>query len=318
MSESGRRKIVLPGGSGFLGRTLASWFTAKGDQVVVLSRGKIGMDHAKVVQWDARTPGPWTEELEGADAVINLAGRSVNCRYTARNRDLMMRSRTESTSVLGEAIANCAEPPPFWANSSTATIYRHRYDAPNDEETGLYGSEPEAKDAYSIKVATAWEESFLKAFQTHGLSETRGVLLRMAMVIGAEPGGVFHVLRRLTKLGMGGQMGHGRQYVSWLHAVDLCRSIEWLMETCDAEGIYNLAAPHPVPNAEMMKTFRREFHRPVGLPAPKWMLEVGAFFMRTETELILKSRRVEPKRLLDEGFEFAYPRLEDALKDLAG
>ena len=311
------RKIVLPGGSGFLGRTLAKWFCDKGDDVVILSRSPVSIPHGRVTVWDARTLGDWARELDGAHAVINLTGRSVNCRYTRANRRQMMHSRTDSTRILGKAMATCVRPPEFWANSSTATIYRHRFDTANDEKTGLYGAEPEAKDAYSLEVATAWEASFHEAYREHGLDETRGVLLRTAMVIGAEKGGVFQVLRRLTKLGLGGKMASGEQYVSWLHALDFCRITEWLMDNEKATGVYNLTAPNPVTNQEMMAMFREQFRRPIGLPATRWMLEIGAFMMRTETELILKSRRVVPKRLIDEGYRFAFSELPVALRDLA-
>lgn len=306
-----RNKIILAGGSGFLGRTLAKWLAARGCDVVVLSRRSDDLPAAKTVAWDARSLGGWTAELDGAAALVNLAGRSVNCRYTARNRRQMMDSRVLSTRVLGEAIARCANPPGVWLNSSTATIYKHTYGPPHDE-SGVIEATPEAKDEFSIEVARAWEREF-DAAEVPG---TRKVTLRTAMVFGNEPGGVYEVLRRLARYGLGGKMGHGRQGVSWIHADDFCRAIEWLIDNRNASGIYNLCAPNPLTNAEMMATLRRAFGMPVGLPAPRPMLEVGAFLLRTETELIIKSRRVAPARLVAEGFSFNFPDLPSAVADL--
>jgi len=310
------RTIVIPGGSGFLGRTLAKWFSKQGDQVIILSRTDQAIENARVVLWDAKSLGPWTKELEASDLIINLTGRSVNCRYNNENQAQMINSRVDSTLVLGKAIAQCNTPPPVWMNSSTATIYRHRYDAPNDEFNGLYGSEKEAKDAFSLEVAHAWEDAFQQAYKDNNLRNTRGIILRSAMIFGNEPGGVYETLRKLTKLHLGGMMGHGRQYVSWMHATDFCRSLDWLYDNKNAEGIYNLCSPKPVPNAQMMAELRQTLNVGFGLPAPKPLLEIGAFFMRTETELIVKSRRVVPTRLLNEGFSFVHANLRDALQEL--
>lgn len=306
-------KIIIPGGSGFLGRTLAKWFHQKGAEVIILSRSPQTFSYAKVLTWDAKNLGPWKDALEGATAVINLAGRSVNCRYHAANRKLMMESRTLSTAVLGAAIAQCQTPPQVWLNSSTATIYRHRYDAPNTESDGLYGADKEAKDHYSLEVAHAWEDAFAKAYSDHQFTETRGLVLRTAMVFGNEPGGVYETLRKLAKMGLGGTMGHGRQFVSWIHAEDFCRAIQWLIESPHCQGIYNLTAPEPLPNREMTQQLRQAVQAPFGLPATKAMLEIGAFFLRTETELILKSRRVIPERLQKEGFQFHHPHFSKAI-----
>lgn len=298
-------KIVLAGGTGFLGRTLAKHFLNSAHEVVVLGRKKPSREIGRWVKWNGKALGPWVEELDGAEAVINLAGRSVNCRYHARNRAQMINSRVDSTEAIGKAIQACRRPPKVWLQSSTATIYKHRFDAPNDEATGEIGSHPNAKDAFSIEVATAWED----AFHRHPAPATRKILMRTAMVFGSEPGGVYEVLRRLVRFGLGGTMGSGEQYVSWLHADDWCRIINWLIENTEAEGIYNLCTPHPLPNREMMGILREECRAPLGLglPQPYWMLELGAFFIRTETELIIKSRRVVPKNLIDEGYSFAYP-----------
>ena len=319
-------KIVLAGGSGFLGRTLIEFYgelrsEVRGDErvaregapceVVVLSRRPLERWGARVVEWDARTLASWSEELEGADLLLNLAGRSVDCRYNDRNRRLIMESRTESTRVLGEAVAQCANPPKVWMNSSTATIYTHSYDTPHDEH-GSCQPTPAVKDPFSIEVAKAWE----RVFEEAAVTATRKIVLRTAMVLGNQPGGVYEVFRRLTRLGLGGRMGEGRQYVSWLHALDFCRAIEFLRSHSDANGIYNLSAPEPLTNADMCVTLRSVLRRPVGLPHPRFMLELGAVLLRTETELILKSRRVVPGRLLAEGFAFEFPTFESAIRDL--
>ncbi|MFN7138738.1 MAG: TIGR01777 family oxidoreductase [Limisphaerales bacterium] len=305
-------RIVLPGGSGFLGRVLAPYFVNKGYEVIVLSRqpAPIG-EGIQTLPWDGCTHGPWAEALEGATAVINLAGRSVNCRYHARNRKLMMDSRVDSTRVLGEAIARCKTPPGVWMNSSTATIYKHSFDKPMDESS-LTGATPEAKDAFSIEVATAWERTFEAASTPH----TRKVLLRTAMVLDAMPGTVFRVLRNLAKRGLGGKMGTGKQYMSWIHSEDFCRALEFILHREELCGVVNIAAPNPLPNREVMRLFREIAGMPFGLPAAEWMLELGAFFLRTETELIIKSRRVVPKRLLDAGFKFHHPELPEALRQI--
>lgn len=306
-----RGKVILPGGSGFLGRTLAAYLRTSGYDVIVLARGASDPGEPGTVRWDGRTTGDWAGQLEGAVAVVNLAGRSVNCRYHERNRREMMDSRVESTRVLGEAIRGCSSPPRVWINSSTATIYKHTFGAPHDE-SGEIGATPEARDAFSIEVARAWEAEFDRA-DTPG---TRKVAIRSAMVLGNEPGGVHEMLRRLTLLGLGGRMSHGRQFVSWMHAADFCRAVAWLIGNDGASGVYNLASPRPLPNREMMAAYRRVFGVPVGLPAARWMLEIGAVLLRTETELIIKSRRVVPARLLSEGFTFEHEGLEDAIRNL--
>lgn len=310
------RRIILAGGSGFLGRTLIAWLGARGCESVVLTRSPgscFTSPATRAVAWDARTPGLWMKELDGAEALINLAGRSVNCRYTPRNRAAIVESRTLSTRILGEAVGACGNPPRVWLNLSTATIYRHTSGEAHDER-GEIAATPEAKDAFSIEVARAWEEAFDRAHAPR----TRKVILRTSMVFGREPWGVYEVLRRLVRFGLGGNMAHGGQFVSWIHATDFCRAVAWLIDRDSASGTYNIASPHPVTNFEMMRTLRRVLHRPIGLPAARWMLEVAAFLMRTETELIIKSRRVVPARMLEEGFTFRFPSLDAAVADLEG
>lgn len=309
-------KIVLPGGSGQVGTLLARAFHARGDDVVVLSRTPIQLPW-RVVAWDARTHGAWAQELEGADVVINLAGRSVNCRYTPSNRDLIMRSRVDSTVVVGEAIAAAAKPPRIWLQASTATIYSHRYDAPNDEATGLIGGdEPGAPSTwrFSTDVARAWED----AADRFALPATRVVKLRSAMVMSPDEGGIFATLLALVRLGLGGQSGNGKQYISWIHERDFIASLDWIVGHADLSGAINIASPNPLPNAEFMRVLRRAWGAPVGLPATKWMLEVGALVLQTETELVLKSRRVVPGTLLRSGFCFEFPDWESAANELCG
>jgi hypothetical protein len=307
-------KLVIPGGTGQVGTILARDFHRDGHEVVLLSRGPATFAW-RTAGWDARTLGPWTDEFEGADAVVNLAGRSVNCRYHARNRRAMLDSRVESTRVVGEAIAQCRRPPRVWLQASTATIYAHRYDAANDEATGIIGgSEPDAPDTwrFSIEVAAAWERTQNEAFTPY----TRKLLLRSAMTMSPDRGGIFDVLLGLVRRGLGGRSGDGRQYVSWIHERDFIRAVRWLIERDDFDGPVNLAALNPLPNADFMRGLRQAWCIAFGLPATRWMLELGAVFMRTETELVLKSRRVVPGRLLAAGFEFEFPDWPSAAADL--
>jgi hypothetical protein len=307
------RKLVLAGGSGFLGRLLVNWFDRSGWEVAVLTRqGSAKTGPARAVVWDGSTLGDWAHELDGSSALVNLAGLSVNCRYHALNRQAIFASRVNSTCVLGRAVQACARPPRVWLNSSTATIYKHSYDRPMDEASGLIAGSPEAKDLFSVDVAKAWEQAFDEATAP----ETRKVALRTAMVFSTHQGTVYRVLRRLVRCGLGGAMDGGRQYASWLHQTDFCRAIEWLIDRDDFAGAVNLAAPQPLSNREMMRTIRAACHMPIGLPARRWMLEVGALVLQTETELIIKSRRVVPARLVDAGFEFRFPDLASAVEDL--
>ena len=303
-------KIVIAGGSGFLGQVLSSYFTQAGNEVIVLTRTPRRNGE---VQWDGKTVGKWTATLEGASAIINLAGRTVDCRYTSRNRKAMLESRVYSTRVLGEAISPCKVPPALWLNASTATIYKHNYGAPWDEN-GVIGDTPAAKDKFSIEVACAWEHEFNRAVTPR----TRKVGLRTAMVLGLGENSVFPVLRGLVRFGLGGQMGDGQQFVSWIHQDDFCRAVKWIMNHPELSGVINVCAPTPLTNSEMMENLRDLCGRKFGLPATRLMLEIGAFLLRTETELIIKSRRVIPRRLLDSGFHFAYNDFRSAAIDLIG
>ena len=328
--KNAMKKIILAGGSGFLGGALAKHFRALCWEVVVLTRSpKSRVDGVREVAWDARTLGDWTRELDGAELVVNLTGRSVDCRYTAKNRHDIIASRVESTRAVGEAVARCANPPRAWFNASSATLYLHTFDTPMDEN-GPQGATPAAKDEFSIEVIRAWEAAFNAEYgqsllppspcsgatSASAATKTRKVGLRTTMVLGHARNSVFPVLRRLTRLGLGGRMGSGRQYVSWMHEQDFCRAVEWLIAHEEISGPVNLCAPNPLPNAEMMRLFREVCGVPFGLPATEWMLEIGAIFLRTETELSLKSRRVVPGKLLASGFQFQFPGMRAALENL--
>jgi uncharacterized protein (TIGR01777 family) len=298
-----------------VGTILARSFRRDGHDVVVLGRRPDAV-RERAVFWDGSSLGAWTKEIEGADAIINLAGRSVNCRYNARNRQEIIKSRVDSTRAVGRAIATAALPPRVWLQASTATIYAHRYDAPNDESTGaIGGSELNVPDTwrFSISVAQAWE----RAVEDVGtLPHTRKVLLRSAMTMSPDKGGVFDVLSSLVRLGLGGRAGDGRQYVSWIHESDFVRAVYWLIKDESFSGPVNLAAPNPLPNIEFMRDLRNAWGVPIGLPATKWMLEIGAVFLRTETELLLKSRRVVSAKLPQSGFTFQFAKWIDAAQDL--
>lgn len=306
-----KRKIIIAGGSGFLGTALARAFIARGDEVFVLTRSPQNRtDGAKDIAWDAKTLGDWASLIDGADVVLNLNGKSVDCRYTEKNKRAIIASRVESTRVVGEAIARCKNPPRAWLNASSATLYKHDPAQPADE-TGPTGATAAAKDEFSIEVIRQWERALDDARTPH----TRKVALRTTMVFG-RASGVYPVLCRLARFGLGGKMGSGKQFVSWIHEEDFCRAIEWIIQHENLSGPINLAAPHPLTNAQMMRLVRKQCGAPFGLPATEWMLEIGAFFLRTETELIIKSRRVVPGKLSASGFQFHFPQLEDALRNL--
>ena len=308
-------KVVIPGGSGQVGTVLARAFHQRGDEVVVLSRAQTNVHPWRVMKWNGETLGDWAAEIEGSDTVINLAGQSVNCRYTAENRRILIDSRVKSTRVVGQAIAQANKAPRVWLQASTATLYAHRYDAPNDEATGIIGgSEPDAPDTwrFSIDVVKKWERE-LNAAAT---PNTRKVLMRSAIVMTPDRGGPFDMLLRLVRFGLGGRFGDGKEFVSWIHDQDFVRTVEWLIQHEELAGPVNLAAPNPLPNSEFMQILRKAWGIPFGLPATEWMLELGAFVLRSETELMLKSRRVIPTRLLGSGFTFEFPTWTEAAREL--
>jgi uncharacterized protein len=307
-------RIVIPGGSGQVGHILARHFCAQGHDVIVLTRTPVHVPWQTVL-WDGVHAGDWIDVLEGSDVCINLAGRSVNCRYNAANRTAILNSRVDSTHILGKAIASLAHPPAVWLNASTATIYRHELERPNDELTGILGgNEPGAPDTwnFSISVARAWEAAFAET----PTPRTRKVALRSAITMSPDPCGAFDVLLSLVRHRFGGTIGSGTQYVSWIHDADFIRAIEFLIANSSLDGAVNVASPNPVPNSEFQRALREAWGTRIGVPTFEWMIEVGAFFMSTESELILKSRRVIPTRLLQAGFTFDHPTWPEAARDL--
>ena len=321
-------RIVLPGGSGQVGQALARHFQQQGHHVTVLTRGPYAAPW-QTVHWDGEQTGPWTEYLEGADACINLAGRSVNCRYDAANRQAIYDSRIQSTQLLGRVIASLAEPPRVWLNASAATIYERALDAngvdlPLDEATGeLGGDKPSAnakppanrwlqRRGFSSRVARDWEAAFFAA----ETPRTRKVALRSAVVLSPTAGSAFGVLSNLVRLSLGGRQGNGRQFVSWIHEADYARAVEFIISHEELQGPVNIAAPNPLPNREFMAALRWAWDVPNGVPAPSLAIKLGAIFLRTEPELVLQSCRAVPGRLLDAGFEFQFPAWPEAAEDL--
>jgi uncharacterized protein (TIGR01777 family) len=303
-------RIILPGGSGQIGQILARHLHSCGHQVTVLSRTP---DHS--TPWQTLD---WTDLphiLNGSDAVIHLSGRSVNCRYTPANRKDILDSRIEPTLRIGHAIQHCDRPPAVWMNASTSTFYAHTLEEPQDEfSKELGGAQPELPSSwrFSVDVARRWEE----AFYTHPTPHTRKIALRTSMTMSPDPGGVFSVLVGLAKVGLGGTQGPGTQYVSWIHDLDYTRAIDFLLQHPEIHGPVNFTAPNPLPNRDFQRILRQAWGMPLGLPAATWMLELGAVFLRTETELILKSRRAVPTVLSQHGFQFDFPDWRHAAEDL--
>lgn len=313
-------RIVLPGGTGQVGGLLRrAWRDAGHDVVVVSRRPERLEDGVRHRTWDGRTVGDWAEELDGADAVVNLAGRSVSCRYTDDHLRQMMDSRVDSTRAVGRSIAQASAPPRTWLQMSTATIYADRSDDPsnpaNDEHTGVLGGEERHVPLYweySVRIARRWEQTQLE----EDLPGTRRVALRAAMVMTPDQGGIFDVLSLIARAGAGGAVAGGRQYVSWIHGDDLRRALDLLLARDDLDGPVNLAAPEPLPQADLMRHLREAWGVRLGLPATRGMAALGAWAMRTDPELLLKSRRVVPARLFEAGFTFEHPSWPAAATDL--
>ena len=307
-------KILIPGGTGHVGQALFEGLTQRGHYVKILTRRP--SSSTKHIQWDGKTLGDWTHEIDAADVVINLAGRSVNCRYNETNRKQMLDSRVDSTRIVGRAISLSPTPPKVWLQMSTATIYDHRFDAGNDEANGWIEA---GKSAYpeswklSVEIAKAWEREQEMA----DTPQTRKVALRTSMVMSPLAGSIFSVLSRLVKLRLGGPIAGGKQFVSWIHEEDFIQAVLLLVSNESLTGPVNLASPNPLPQRKSMSLLRAATGVTIGLPATKWMAAIGAVVMRTETELILKSRRVVPGKLLDAGFQFQYPEWEAAARELA-
>jgi len=300
------KKIIIAGGTGFLGNCLTHHFSGQEVQVIILTRSESKIDgNIHKVNWDGKTLGPWREALEGAEVLINLNGKSVDCRYTEKNKKLIYSTRLDSTAVLGKAVQECRNPPKLWINAASATIYRHSVDKSMDEETGEYGS------GFSVDVCQQWEGTF-NNFET---KQTRKVLIRTGIVLGKN-GGPLKPLKMLAKFGLGGAQGPGNQYFSWLHEKDFVCIIDFIISNTTLTGPCNVTAPTPVDNTNIMKALRTAVGAPFGIPLPKWLLEFGAVLIGTETELILKSRKVIPKKLMDAGYNFQFANIEDALSDL--
>jgi uncharacterized protein len=310
------KKIIIAGGTGFIGRHIAEYFGGANDIVILtrntneknnaFSKPMLNGTNTRMVYWNGKDPGGWCSEMNNADLVVNLLGKSVNCRYNEKNKREIFDSRTNATKALGEAIRNATAPPKLWINAASATIYRHATDKPQDEFTGEYHND------FSVQVCKLWENTFFEQRTPF----TRKVALRMAITLGA--GGVMIPYLNLCKFGLGGKQGSGKQKYSWVHIGDVCRVIEWMGQHPEAEGVYNVSSPYPVTNSEFMRTIRKATGHRFGLPAFEWMLTIGAVVLGTETELLLKSRWVLLSRLLQAGFDFKYPTLEPAIQNIVG
>lgn len=295
-------KIIIAAGTGFLGKNLKNYFTGKGHQVYILTRNP---KHKNEIYWDAKTLGEWKRILENADVIINLAGKSVDCRYTDKNKKEIYSSRIESTKVLQQAVNECISKPKVWLNASSATIYIHSETHLNTEENGVIGND------FSMNICKSWESEFFKV----KTENVRKVALRTSIVLGNN-GGAFPKLKMLTKLGLGGKQGKGDQNVSWVHIDDFCKAVEFILEDENLSGPINITAPEPLSNEEFMMKLRKAMKVPFGLNAPVWQLEIASVFLKTQTELLLKSRNVYPEKLILNGFEFKYPQVEKAFENL--
>ena len=296
-------KVVLAGGSGFIGQILSKHFAKNGDQVVVLTRSpQAAAPNVTQIYWDAKTAGAWVETLNGSDILINLTGKSVNCRYTETNKKEIFASRLQSTRILGQALKTVAQPPKIWINAASATIYRHAEDHPQDEFEGEIGS------GFSVEVCRQWEQAFFE----QEIPGVRKIGLRLAIVLGKD-GGVMPYFKNLAKFFLGGKQGNGRQYFSWIYETDVTGVIDFLISKPEQEGIFNVSAPNPVPNSVFMAQLRKALNVPFGLDTPAWLLSIGSILIGTETELILKSRWVIPQKLLNAGYRFVTPTIQEAI-----
>ncbi|UEQ78271.1 TIGR01777 family oxidoreductase [Chryseobacterium arthrosphaerae] len=295
-------KILIAGGTGFLGENLEKYFTDKGNQVYILTRQP---ERENEIYWDARTIGEWKSALEKTDVLINLTGKSVDCRYHEKNKQEIYTSRIDSTAILQEAVDQCLNPPGIWLNASSATIYIHSEKHLNTEENGIIG------DDFSMNICKSWEKEFFKT----NTREVRKIALRTSIVLGNN-GGAFPKLKMITKLGLGGKQGRGNQMVSWIHINDFCKAVEWIIQHENISGAINVTAPTPLSNSVMMEKLRKKLKAPFGLNAPVWQLEIASIFLKTETELLLKSRNVYPENLLKSGFTFSYSTFDEALNNL--
>lgn len=294
------KKIVIAGGTGFLGIALKNYFEHKGFIVISLSRKR----NKETTYWNGKDLGEWTKHLEDAEVLINLAGKSVDCRYTDENKAAILSSRMDSTRVLNLAVEQAVNKPKVFLNASTATIYVHSETTINTEENGVIG------DDFSMNIAKSWE----KEFYANEIPGVRKIALRTSIVLGKN-GGAFPKLKTITKLGMGGKQGRGSQFISWIHIHDFCRSIEFLINS-EISGSVNITAPNPKSNKDFMRDLRKLLSIPFGISQPVWLLELASAIIKTETELLLKSRYVYPQRLLDAGFKFKYETVKECLSGL--
>jgi uncharacterized protein (TIGR01777 family) len=295
-------KIIIAAGTGFLGKNLEEYFIGKGEEVYILTRNP---GRHNEIRWDARTLGEWKKVLENADVLINLTGKSVDCRYTEKNKKEIYTSRIESTKVLQEAVDQCIHKPKIWLNASSATIYTHSETHLNTEENGIIG------DDFSMNICKSWEKEFFRVEN----ETTRKTALRTSIVLGSN-GGAFTKLKMITKLGLGGKQGRGTQKVSWIHIDDFCRAVDFIIKNETISGVVNVTAPNALPNEKFMRKLRNRMNIPLGLNAQVWQLEIASIFLQTETELLLKSRNVYPEKLIQNGFTFNYPDIEAAFQDL--
>lgn len=300
------KHIVIAGATGFIGKILTRYFTSQGTEVVVLSRRhQVDRDLVRFEKWDGKSLGAWVRCLEDAEALINLTGKSVDCRYNEKNKQDIYDSRIDATYILGVAIQRCVKLPRLWINASSATIYRHAEDREMDETTGETGV------GFSVDVCKKWERVFFES----GTPEIRKVALRIAITLGKD-GGALQPMCKLVRLGLGGKQGSGKQYFSWVHESDVSGVVQWLIENDRASGVYNVSAPGPIKNSGFMNALRAVLKVRMGVPLPKWMLTPGAWVINTEPELILKSRRVVPARLIHEGYQFRYTTVDLALRNI--
>lgn len=296
------KTITIAGGSGFLGQILENYFSRKGHKIYILTRTPTRNNE---IYWNGKDIDNWSKILDGSDIIINLTGKSVDCRYTEENKKNILNSRIDSTHVLGLAINLCQNPPRLWINSSTATIYQHSLDKEMTEEHGEIGND------FSMNIAKSWEKTFYSILNP----KTRKVVTRTSIVMGKH-GGAIKPLKNLVNLGLGGKQATGNQKVSWIHELDFARAIEFLIENEHLNGTFNLAVPKPTDNKTLMKSFRKVMGIPFGISHPEWLIKLGAKIIGTEPELVLKSRNVVPKRMLKNGFQFQFKKIDEALLDL--
>jgi uncharacterized protein len=301
------KKIIIAGGSGFLGESLINFFDESEYEFVILSRNDFSTNkkNCRIKIWDGNNIGNWSNELEGAEAIINLSGKSINCRYTDANKIDILASRINTTNVIGNAIMKCKNPPKVWMNASSATMYEYTETENQTEDCTKFNHD------FSTHVCTEWEKTMYQ-FET---KNTRKIALRISIVLGKDDG-VFTRLKMLTKYGLGGKQGNGKQYVSWIHITDFCRCLEFIINQHDLNGACNICTPNPISNELLMKTFQQKMNIFFGIPAPNFLIKFGALLIGTEAELVLKSRRVVPKKMLDKGFRFLYPTIDLAIENL--